>query len=126
VAAARARQARIKAARQAARLRAARAAAEKKAEARKLAADRAAARADRGGAAVGSAETSSTNALPILLAGLFAAVLLLGLAATPAWAVPWSRAARVLEGKREEVAVLGAMGLFATGLFFLFLTVVAK
>jgi hypothetical protein len=45
---------------------------------------------------------------------------------TPAWAVPWSRAARVLEGKREEVAVVGAMGLLATGLFFLFLTVVAK
>jgi hypothetical protein len=122
-AAARARQARIKAE----RLRAARAAAQqKKAEARKLAADRAASRADREDAAVGSAESATTDALPILLVGLFAAVLLLGLAMTPAWAVPWPRAARVLEDRREEVAVLAAMGLLATGLFFLFLTVVAR
>ena len=111
-------------------MRAARAAAAKKAAERKLAADRAAdqaaARAERGDSGVGSGESGTASAVPILLAGLFAAVLLLGLAATPVWAVPWSRAARVLEGKREEVAVLGAMGLFATGLFFLFLTVVAK
>jgi hypothetical protein len=121
-AAARARRAR----RKAARLRAARIAAAKEAERRKLAADRVTAAANREGAAVASAEPSGTNALPLLLAGLVVAAVLLGLALTPARVVPSSRAARLLEDKREEVAVLAAMGLFATGLFFLFVTVVAK
>ena len=105
--------------------RAARIAAAKEAERRKLAAGRADSLAARENAGVATAESGS-NALPFLLAGLVVAAVLIGLALTPARAVPSNRAARVLEDKREEVAVLGAMGLLAVGLFFLFLTVVAR
>jgi hypothetical protein len=48
------------------------------------------------------------------------------MALTPARAVPWSRASRALEERREEIAALGGMGLFATGLLFFFVTIVAR
>ena len=64
--------------------------------------------------------------MPILLAGLFGAVFLFGLAMTPASAVPWTRVSRALDDRREQIALLGAMGLFATGLLFFFVTIVAR
>ena len=64
-------------------------------------------------------ETGTSKAVPFLLAGLFAAVLLLGVAVTPARAVPWKNVSRVLDDRRQELAVLGALGLVATGFFFL-------
>ena len=73
-----------------------------------------------------SSEASTPNAAPFLLAGLFGAIFLLGLALTPAHAVPWSRASRALDDRREEIAVLGGMGLFATALLFFFVTIVAR
>jgi hypothetical protein len=121
-AAARARKARVKAE----RLRAARIAALKRQERQRLSAARAAARADRDVAPAATAGSGTWDALPFLLAGLVAALLVLAVAMTPAAAVPWSRAARALEDRREEVAVAGAMGLLATGLFFFFVTVVAR
>jgi hypothetical protein len=77
-------------------------------------------------AGFGSPESPTTRAAPILLAGLFGAVFLLGLALTPAGAVPWSRASRALDDRREQIAMLGAMGLFATALLFFFVTIVAR
>ncbi|MBA2569063.1 MAG: hypothetical protein H0V11_06920 [Actinobacteria bacterium] len=62
---------------------------------------------------------SGISAGPFLLAGLLGAVLLLGVALTPARAVPWTRASRALDDRRQEVALLGASGLVATGFFFL-------
>ena len=117
-AAARAQQARLRAQ----RLRAARSAALKKAQQRKLEATTRASQQ----AGLGSPRSPTTKAAPFLLAGLFGAVLLLGLALTPARAVPSSRASRALEDRREEIAALGAMGLFATGLLFFFVTIVAR
>lgn len=67
-------------------------------------------------------ESGTSNALPFLLAGLFAGALLLGAALTPAHTVPWPRAARVLHDRRQELALLGAAGLLATGFFFLLAT----
>jgi hypothetical protein len=104
------------------RLRAARSAALKKAQQREL---EAATRASQQ-AGLGTPRSPTTKAAPFLLAGLFGAVLLLGLALTPARAVPSSRASRALEDRREEIAALGAMGLFATGLLFFFVTIVAR
>jgi hypothetical protein len=63
--------------------------------------------------------SSKVSAAPYLLAAFGAALLLLGLALTPATAVPWHRAGRILEDRREEFAVLGATGLVATVFFFL-------
>jgi hypothetical protein len=63
-------------------------------------------------------ETGTSKALPFLLAGLLAGVLLLGVALTPARAVP-SRVSRALDDRRQELALLGALGLVATGFFFL-------
>ena len=63
-------------------------------------------------------ESGTSNALPFLLAGLLAGVLLLGMALTPARAVP-SRVSRALDDRRQELALLGALGLVATGFFFL-------
>ena len=115
--AARAQQARLRAQ----RLRAARSAA-LKAKQRKLEATTRASQQ----AGLGSPRSTSAKAAPFLLAGLFGAVFLLGLALTPARAVPSSRASRALEDRREEIAALGAMGLFATGLLFFFVTIVAR
>jgi hypothetical protein len=117
-AAARAQQARLRAQ----RLRAARSTALKKAQQRKLEATTRASQQ----AGLGSPRSTTAKAAPFLLAGLFGAVFLLGLALTPARAVPSSRASRALEDRREEIAALGAMGLFATGLLFFFVTIVAR
>ncbi len=63
-------------------------------------------------------ESGTSQALPFLLAGLLGGVLLLGVALTPARAVP-SRVSRALDDRRQEIALLGALGLVATGCFFL-------
>jgi hypothetical protein len=121
--AARARQARLRAQ----RLRAARSAALKKVEQRKVeAATTPASRPPGQQAGLGPPRSPTAKAAPFLLAGLFGAVFLLGLALTPARAVPSSRMSRALEDRREEIAALGAMGLFATGLLFFFVTIVAR
>ena len=61
-------------------------------------------------------ESGTSNALPFLLAGLLAGVLLLGMALTPARAV----LARLACARRSPAgALLGALGLVATGFFFL-------
>ena len=64
-------------------------------------------------------ESGAGNALPFLLFGLVAGVLLLGVALTPARAVPWRRVSDALDDRRQELALLGALGLVATGMFFL-------
>jgi hypothetical protein len=69
------------------------------------------------------ASSSSPSALPYLLVAFGAALLMLALALTPARAVPWSRAARVLQDRRDELGVLGAMSFLATVLFFLLVQV---
>jgi hypothetical protein len=66
---------------------------------------------------------ASGSALPFLAVAFGAALLLLGLALTPAWAVPWHRAARALDDRREELGVIGGMSLVATLLFFLLVEV---
>ena len=48
---------------------------------------------------------------------------MLGLALTPARAVPWLRAADELDAHREELVVLGALSLFATMVFSLLVQV---
>ncbi len=63
-------------------------------------------------------ESGTSKALPFLLAGLLAGALLLGVALTPARVVP-SRVSRALDDRRQELALLGALGLVATGFFFL-------
>ena len=68
---------------------------------------------------------SSSRRMPFLLVAFSAAVLLLGLAGTPARAVPWSRASRVLEDRRDDLGVVGGMVLFAS-VFFLLLVQVMK
>ena len=62
-------------------------------------------------------ESGTSKALPFLLTGLLVGVLLLGMALTPARAVP-SRVSRALDDRRQELALLGGLGLVATGLFF--------
>ena len=68
---------------------------------------------------VAGAGSSSASAAPYLIVAFGVGLLLLGLALTPATAVPWRRASRILEDRREEFAVLGASGLVATIFFFL-------
>lgn len=94
----------------------------KRAAAKKLAA---AHRRERAQAApLATAGTTSSNwGLPFLLVVFSAALLMLGLALMPARAVPWSRASRVLEDRRDEFGVMGAMGLVATFVFFLLVQV---
>jgi len=67
--------------------------------------------------------SQSPSALPYLIVAFGAALAMLGLALTPARAVPWSRASRLLHERRDELGVLGAMGLVATVLFFLLVQV---
>jgi hypothetical protein len=67
--------------------------------------------------------TSSSWGTPFLLAAFGGALLLLGLALTPARAVPWSRASQLLEDRRDELGVMGAMSLVATLVFFLLVQV---
>jgi hypothetical protein len=66
---------------------------------------------------------SSTIALPFLLAGCTAAILMLALALTPARAVPWSRASDALDDHRDELGLVGALSLAATMVFFLLVQV---
>jgi len=70
-----------------------------------------------------AAASPSSSALPYLIVTFGAALVMLGLALTPARAVPWSRASRVLQDRRDELGVLGAMSLVATVLFFLIVQV---
>jgi hypothetical protein len=63
-------------------------------------------------------ESWTSQALPFLLAGFLVGALLLGVALTPARAVP-SRVSRALDDRRQDLALLGALGLVATGFFFL-------
>jgi len=69
--------------------------------------------------AAGSTSSSSNSGLPFLLAAFSLALVLLGLALTPVWAVPWRRGARALEDHREELGVMGATGIVATVVFLL-------
>ena len=69
------------------------------------------------------AADGSSSALPFLIVAFGAALVLLGLALTPAWAVPWHRASRALEDRRDELGVIGGMSLVATLLFFLLVEV---
>ena len=110
------------AAQRSARRKAARAARAKRVAAAKLTAAHRRERAQTQLAA-GSDTQSSSWGLPFLLAVFGAALLMLGLAVTPARAVPWSRASRVLEDRRDEFGVMGAMGLVATFVFFLLVQV---
>jgi hypothetical protein len=73
--------------------------------------------------AAGSDGPSSDWGLPFLLGAFSLALLMLGLALVPAWVVPWSRASRALEARRDEFGVMGAMGLVATLAFFLLVEV---
>jgi hypothetical protein len=66
---------------------------------------------------------SSTSTLPFLLVALATGLLFLGLALTPAWAIRWSRVSHVLEERRDELGVLGAMSIVATALFFVIVEV---
>lgn len=84
-------------------------------------------------ASAGARPTTSTsetesplmNAVPLLAVGILGAALCLGAALTPARAVPWESASRALHDRRQELALLGALGLVATALFFLFALVSA-
>lgn len=73
---------------------------------------------ERGNAGFADTESPTARAVPFLVAGLFGAVFLLGLALIPARAVPWPRALRAVDDRREELAFFGALGLLATGLFY--------
>ncbi len=70
-------------------------------------------------AAFSDPQSGTSQALPFLLAGFLAGALLLVVALTPARAVPWSRVSRALDDRRQELALLGALGFVATGFFFL-------
>jgi len=69
------------------------------------------------------ASDGSASALPFLIVAFGTALVLLGLALTPAWAVPWHRASRALEERRDELGVIGGMSLVATLLFLLLVEV---
>ena len=111
------------AAKRRAKRRAARAARARAAQARAAAATKLAAahRSERAKdvLSAGSTGSSSSSGLPFLLVAFSFALVLLGLALTPVWAVPWRRGARALEEHREELGVMGATGIVATMVFFL-------
>jgi hypothetical protein len=69
--------------------------------------------------------SSSGSAFPLLAIAFGVGVLLLGLAVTPARAVPWGRASRALDGSRDELGVVGGMAIVATALFFLLVQVMS-
>ncbi len=89
------------------------------ATAKKLAAAHRSERAKDVLAAGNTSSSSSNSGLPFLLVAFSLALVLLGLALTPAWAVPWRRGAHALEEHREELGVMGATGVVATVVFFL-------
>lgn len=47
-----------------------------------------------------------------------AALLLLGFALIPAHAIPWYRMSMVLDYHREQLAVVGVLGLLVSGILF--------
>ncbi len=57
------------------------------------------------------------EAVPFVAAATIAALLILGLALVPAYAVPWYRMSVVLEDHREQFAVAGAMTLLGAAVF---------
>ena len=71
----------------------------------------------------GNDSPSSDWGMAFLITAFSLALLLLGLALTPAWAVPWRRASHKLEARREELGVMGATGFVATLVFFLLVEV---
>jgi hypothetical protein len=71
----------------------------------------------------GNDGASSNWRMAFLFALFSPALLLLALALMPAQVVPWSRASRALEARRDELGLLGAMGLVATIAFFLLVEV---
>jgi hypothetical protein len=73
--------------------------------------------------AAGPPESGAASVTPILLAGLVAALILLGVSLTPARAVPWPRAAYALERSREQVALLGGAAFLTIGFCFLLLRI---
>lgn len=105
-----------------ARLKAARVARELRIAADKLAPVRRSEEARTPLAAVSDTSPSGWG-VPFLLAAFGAGLLLLGLAVTPARAVPWSRVSRALDDRRDELGVMGAMGLAASLVFFLLVQV---
>ena len=106
-----------------AKRKAARAARAKAVAAKKAQAVRRRERAQDALVAASSDTPSSSWGLPFILIGFSIALALLGLALMPARAVPWSRASRVLDDRRDEFGVIGAMGLVATVVFFLLVQV---
>jgi hypothetical protein len=97
-----------------------RAAARRAAEARK----REAARRDQRGQQPWSTASDGRGAnkavldsMPFVAAAAVAALLILGLALVPAYAVPWYRMSVVLEDHREQFAVVGAMTLLGIAVF---------
>ena len=106
-----------------AKLKAARAARAKAAAAKKAEAARRRERAQDALVSAASNSPSSSWGLPFILIAFSTALVLLGLALMPARAVPWSRASRVLDDRRDEFGVIGAMGLVATVVFFLLVQV---
>jgi len=65
-------------------------------------------------------EPKSPLTIALLAVGLFGAALCLGAALTPARAVPWERAARTLDYRRQELALVGVFSVGATSVFLLF------
>jgi hypothetical protein len=70
----------------------------------------------------GGANETVGEAVPILATMTIAALLILGLALVPAYAVPWHRMSIALEAHREQVAVVGAGTFLAAAAVFLSLT----
>jgi hypothetical protein len=121
-AARRARQAKLRTQRRrAAQLAAAKKAQRERAERQVSAAARAAAAPVPQNTAVAPPESGIASVTPVLLAGLLAALVLLGVSMTPARAVPWPRAAYALERSREQVALLGGAAFVTIALCLLVL-----
>jgi hypothetical protein len=95
----------------AAKLAAARRAAEKREAARREAQAR-----QLGGTARDGGEAN--KAMPFVATAAIAALIILGLALVPAYAVPWHRMSIALQDHREQFAVVGGMTLLGAGLFF--------
>jgi hypothetical protein len=68
-----------------------------------------------------TASAPSSAVLPYLLAAFALGLLILGLAMTPAWAVPWSRGSRILKHHRDELGVIGTLSLVTTVVLFVVL-----
>jgi hypothetical protein len=60
-----------------------------------------------------------SGALPLLAAALAVAVLLFGLALTPAYVVPWASVAFFLQDRRPEIATCGVVVLFVPVIWLL-------